>query len=69
MAARHRLGAGRKKFELPPEAGFAEEAGATHWAVQNHYNNTQGLVGEVDETGYDEARVLHPARAHRNGVG
>ncbi len=44
---------GGKNFELPPEAGFAEEAGQTHWAVQIHYNNTQGLVGEVDATGYD----------------
>jgi hypothetical protein len=44
---------GGKNFELPPEAGFAEEAGTTHWAVQIHYNNAQGLVGEVDESGYD----------------
>jgi hypothetical protein len=44
---------GGKNFELPPEAGFAEESGTTHWAVQIHYNNAQGLVGEVDETGYD----------------
>lgn len=44
---------GGKNFELPPEAGFAEEIGKTHWAIQIHYNNAQGLVGEVDETGYD----------------
>ena len=44
---------GGKNFELPPEAGFAEETGTTHWAVQVHYNNIQGLVGEVDGTGYD----------------
>ena len=44
---------GGKNFELPPEAGFAEEAGTTHWAVQIHYNNVQGLKGEVDESGYD----------------
>jgi hypothetical protein len=44
---------GGKNFELPPEAGFAEEVGTTHWALQIHYNNAQGLVGEVDETGYD----------------
>ena len=44
---------GGKNFELPPQAGFAEETGTTHWAVQIHYNNAQGLVGEVDATGYD----------------
>lgn len=44
---------GGKNFELPAEAGFAEEAGTTHWAVQVHYNNTQGLSDQVDETGYD----------------
>lgn len=44
---------GGKNFELPPEAGFAEEAGTTHWALQIHYNNALGLVGEVDESGYD----------------
>ena len=44
---------GGKNFELPPEAGFAEETGKTHWAIQIHYNNAQGLVGQVDETGYD----------------
>ena len=44
---------GGKNFELPPEAGFAEETGKTHWAMQIHYNNAQGLVGEMDETGFD----------------
>lgn len=44
---------GGKNFELPPEAGFAEEAGTTHWAIQVHYNNAQGLEGEQDETGFD----------------
>ena len=44
---------GGKNFELPPEAGFAEEPGTTHWALQIHYNNIQGLEGEVDESGYD----------------
>jgi cytochrome c551/c552 len=44
---------GGKNFEMPPEAGFAEEVGKTHWAVQIHYNNAQGLAGQVDETGYD----------------
>lgn len=44
---------GGKNFELPPEAGFAEETGTTHWAVQIHYNNAQGLTGEEDASGYD----------------
>jgi len=44
---------GGKNFELPPEAGFPEEAGTTHWAVQIHYNNAQGLPNEVDASGYD----------------
>lgn len=44
---------GGRNFELPPEAGFAEEAGTTHWAIQIHYNNAQGLVGETDASGYD----------------
>jgi hypothetical protein len=44
---------GNKNFELPPEAGFAEDAGTTHWAVQIHYNNASALAGEVDSTGYD----------------
>jgi hypothetical protein len=44
---------GGKNFELPAEAGFAEEAGTTHWVVQIHYNNAQGLTGQLDETGFD----------------
>ena len=44
---------GGKNFSLPPEAGFAEEAGVTHWAVQVHYNNAMALTGQVDSTGYD----------------
>lgn len=44
---------GGKNFELPPEAGFAEESGTTHWALQIHYNNVTGLVGEQDASGYD----------------
>ena len=44
---------GGKNFVLPPEAGFAEEAGTTHWAVQIHYNNAGGLKDQVDQTGYD----------------
>ncbi len=44
---------GGKNFELPQEAGFAEESGVTHWAIQVHYNNAQGLKDQVDETGFD----------------
>lgn len=44
---------GGKNFELPPEAGFAEDVGTTHWVVQLHYNNGQALTGLEDETGYD----------------
>jgi hypothetical protein len=44
---------GGTNFELPPEAGYAEEVGTTHWVVQIHYNNAQALTGQLDETGYD----------------
>ena len=44
---------GGKNFSLPPEAGFAEDAGTTHWALQVHYNNITGLVGEQDASGFD----------------
>jgi len=44
---------GGKNFELPQEAGFAEEAGTTHWALQIHYNNAGGLQNQFDESGYD----------------
>jgi len=44
---------GGKNFELPPEAGFAEELGTTHWALQIHYNNAQGLKDQADQTGFD----------------
>jgi hypothetical protein len=42
---------GGKNIELPPEAGFPQE-GTTHYAVQVHYNNAQGLVGEQDKSGF-----------------
>jgi hypothetical protein len=44
---------GGKNFALPAEAGFAEESGTTHWALQIHYNNVQALDGEEDASGYD----------------
>ena len=44
---------GGKNFELPAEAGFAEDSGTTHWALQIHYNNINGLAGEEDASGFD----------------
>ena len=43
---------GGGNVELPPEAGFPE-SGTTHWVAQVHYNNAQGLAGQVDGSGYD----------------
>lgn len=53
---------GGKNLELPAEAGFPEETGTTHWALQIHYNNALGLPEQVDETGYDlcTTRDLRP---------
>jgi hypothetical protein len=39
-------------MELPKEAGFPEEDGVTHWALEVHYSNPGGDIVE-DETGYD----------------
>jgi hypothetical protein len=44
---------GGNNLELPPEAGFPEEKGTTHWVMQLHYNNAQNLPGQVDNSGYD----------------
>lgn len=45
---------GGKGLELPPEAGFPiKTTGATHYVVQIHYSNPQGLAGEKDESGFD----------------
>lgn len=44
---------GGNNLELPPEAGFPEEAGTTHWVLQLHYNNIKGLSGQKDTSGYD----------------
>src|SRR5690606_28397205 len=38
---------------MPPEAGFPEEAGTTHYAVQLHYNNARGLTGAKDNSGME----------------
>jgi hypothetical protein len=45
---------GGKGFELPPEAGFPlSTSGATHYVVQMHYSNPQGLVKPKDHSGFD----------------
>lgn len=43
---------GGKNLEMPPEAGFPVEQG-THFVVQIHYNNLNGLSGQQDKTGFD----------------
>ena len=40
-------------MELPPEAGFPEDPGTTHYVVQVHYNNINHLKGETDTSGFD----------------
>jgi hypothetical protein len=44
---------GGANVELPPEAGYPEEKGTTHWVVQLHYNNAANLAGQVDQSGYE----------------
>ncbi len=44
---------GGKPMELPPEAGFPEDPGTTHYVVQVHYNNVNHLSGETDTSGFD----------------
>ncbi len=39
-------------FKMPDEAGFPMDA-TTHYYVQVHYNNIQGLSGESDSSGFD----------------
>ncbi|MBX3226864.1 MAG: peptidylglycine alpha-amidating monooxygenase [Labilithrix sp.] len=43
---------GGDNLELPKEAGFPEEAGATHWVIQMHYNNATAKTG-TDRSGYE----------------
>jgi hypothetical protein len=43
---------GVKGFELPPQAGMPLQ-GTTHYLLQVHYNNLQGLSGEKDASGID----------------
>ncbi len=46
---------GAKAFEMPPEAGFpisTDTSGPTHFVVQVHYSNPQGLAGQTDASGF-----------------
>jgi hypothetical protein len=43
---------GGNNLELPPEAGFPEEVGTTHWVLQIHYNNATAKTG-TDQSGYE----------------
>ena len=43
---------GGNNLELPPEAGFPQEAGTTHWVLQIHYNNASNATGAEDASGY-----------------
>ena len=58
---------GGNNLELPPEAGFPEEAGTTHWVLQLHYNNAKGLAGQQDGSGYDLC-TTEELRANDAGV-
>ncbi len=44
---------GGNNLELPPEAGFPQEPGTTHWVLQLHYNNALNLAGATDQSGYE----------------
>lgn len=44
---------GGKGLELPPEAGFPIKPEGTHWIVQMHYSNAQGLPDQKDSSGFD----------------
>jgi hypothetical protein len=43
---------GGTDFEMPKEAGMPLDP-TTHYFVQVHYNNLQGLTGEMDASGFD----------------
>jgi hypothetical protein len=36
-----------------PDAAGVRESGTTHWVVQVHYNNSKGLAGQTDSSGFD----------------
>jgi Copper type II ascorbate-dependent monooxygenase, N-terminal domain/Copper type II ascorbate-dependent monooxygenase, C-terminal domain len=47
---------GGKGLEMPAEAGFplkTDAQGKTHYVVQMHYSNPQGLAGQTDKSGFD----------------
>jgi hypothetical protein len=45
---------GGKNMYTPPEAGYPlDPNGTSHFVVQVHYNNAQGVAGEKDATGMD----------------
>jgi hypothetical protein len=58
---------GGNNLELPPEAGFPEEKGTTHWVIQLHYNNALNLTGATDLSGY-ELCTTEDLRANDAGV-
>lgn len=43
---------GVKALELPPQAGFPVSSSGTHYVVQMHYSNPQGLAGQTDATSF-----------------
>lgn len=61
---------GANNLELPPEAGFPEEVGKTHWVLQIHYNTTKSKTG-TDTSGYElcTTETLRPNDAGVIGVG
>lgn len=58
---------GGENVELPAEAGYPEEVGATHWVLQLHYNNALNTAGEEDQSGY-ELCTTESLRANDAGV-
>lgn len=58
---------GGDNLELPPEAGFPQEQGPTHWVLQLHYNNALNLAGATDQSGY-EMCTTEQLRANDAGV-
>lgn len=57
---------GGDNLELPPEAGFPQEQGTTHWVLQIHYNNATAKTG-TDQSGY-ELCTTENLRQHDAGV-
>jgi hypothetical protein len=43
---------GQENIVLPDAAGV-RESGTTHWVVQAHLNNSKGLSGQTDASGFD----------------